>query len=838
MATEVTTSFRQGVNGYAGTLDTMLQQKSPSISSGTATVIGADGDVGAEMQVLLGFDNLFGAGPGQIPPGAIITSATLTLRTTSASVQGASLYRMLVDWDSTSTWASLGNGVQTNGTEAVATADLTTGTITTGDRAFDVTQSLQAWTTAGSTSEAQNAANQGWLVKAGGTDGWDFRSSEGSVKPLLTVTYTIPDAPPPPPPPPLPVVSIAAEVPDPQTEGPNAQISFTVTLDQATTQPVTINYATLDGTAMAGSDFVGIANGTITFAPGETSKTITIDLLDDTLVESAESFSLKLTSATNATVSSTHNTATGSIADNDTPPPPPLPVVSIGAGSPNPQTEGSNAQISFTLNLDKASSQAVTVDYSTINGTATAGSDFVGIANGLITFAPGETTKTITVDLLDDTQVESLETFTVKVNSATNATVSSANNTTSGNIADNDTAPTPSGPIVSIQPKDVDIQTEGSGTTISFTLTLSEAVDYNVKARYSTVSGTAQEGKDFVALVDQSITFLPGQTSKTIKVSLLDDAVVENLEAFTIKIDSTTKATISSTNHTATGYIFDNDAPASVVRVFDTTQYKSGDPSGYGSGDPSGLAYMPGKDGQPGTLFIADSEHDESPYNSSVNLLGISLGDNSYNWSSLRSFTKEPTGLAYNPTNGYLYITDDDKKKIFWLDPAKPSEKLGEFDLSAFGVKDAEDPVFDPHTGNLYLLDGVAGKLLKLSTTGALVASITLPSAFTGLTEAEALAYSHTTADGRAAFFVGGGSSTTIFQIDETGKLLSASDALANYINPITGAKPSVKGMEWAPSSDPNDGNTMSLYVADYGVDQQNDGRVFEIQFGSGLLIA
>jgi hypothetical protein len=139
MAT-VTTTFSQGVNGYMGTLDTMLQQASPTATAGTATTIGIDTGTGTDAtQVLLGFDSLFGTGPGQIPPGATITSATMTLRTTSGSVQGGSLHHMLVDWDNASTWASLGNGVQTDGIEAVSAADLTTGAVTTGDRAYDVT---------------------------------------------------------------------------------------------------------------------------------------------------------------------------------------------------------------------------------------------------------------------------------------------------------------------------------------------------------------------------------------------------------------------------------------------------------------------------------------------------------------------------------------------------------------------------------------------------------------------------------------------------------------------------------------------------------------------------
>jgi hypothetical protein len=85
-----TVSFQQGVNNYTSALDTMLQQASPAAAAGTATTIGVDTGTGVEVQTLLGFDNLFGPGPGQIPPNASITSATLTLRTTNGSAQGGS----------------------------------------------------------------------------------------------------------------------------------------------------------------------------------------------------------------------------------------------------------------------------------------------------------------------------------------------------------------------------------------------------------------------------------------------------------------------------------------------------------------------------------------------------------------------------------------------------------------------------------------------------------------------------------------------------------------------------------------------------------------------------
>jgi hypothetical protein len=697
----VTTTFQQGVNGYSSTLDTMLQQKNPTAASGTISEIGADKDSGAEKQVLLKFDDLFGTGPGQIPVGAIITSASLTLRTTSASLQGASLYRMMFDWDGTSTWNSLGNGVQTDGVEAAAVADLTTGQTTTGSRAFDITNSLQAWATSGSTSEARNAANQGWLFKANGTDGWDFRSSEGSVKPLLSVTYTLPDAPPPP------VVGITVTQSGGTTavaEG-GAGDSFTLALASAPTADVII-------TVNGAEDLNGVP-ATLVFTPTnwQMPQTVTLMAEDDTQVEGSETVSITLVSSSTDTRYDNFSIAPiqVEITDNDNPP---QPTVSVEDGSPDVQTEGPNARIAFTFTLDHASDQAVTVKYLTMDGTATAGGDFYGLTDGSITFLPGEVSKTIDIQLVDDTMNESLESFFVQINSAENALVGVSN---------------------------------------------------------------------------------------------------------------------------AVGYIEDNDeinlppSQPSVVKIFDATQYKAGDPSGYGSGDPSGICYVPTMD----ALFMCDSEHDESPYNSTTNLFVLKR-DGSHTASfSMRSYTKEPTGVAFNPTNGYLYVTDDDKDKVYWVNPNNPSVKIGEFSVSGLGIADAEDPKFDPVTGNMFLLDGVSRRFFELTSQGKLVSSMSLPSQ---MKDAEALAYDASS----KVFYIASGAGTNIYKMSRSGEILKTIDILGSsaYLNPITGSKPVPKGLELAPSSDPNDGGRMSLFVADYGVDQKNDGRLFEINLGSDWLLA
>jgi hypothetical protein len=174
-------NFQQGVAGYAGTIDTYLHQASPGTVRRTAKELIVDGvDKGGEVQALLRFDDIFGAGPGRIPLGAIIGSATLELATTNKG-DGASIHRMVGAWSDTDTWTSLGNGIQADGVEAMMQADLITGFVPIGTTTLDVTASLQAW--------ANGQTNLGWAFLPLGSDGWKFNSAEGTVAPKLTVEF-------------------------------------------------------------------------------------------------------------------------------------------------------------------------------------------------------------------------------------------------------------------------------------------------------------------------------------------------------------------------------------------------------------------------------------------------------------------------------------------------------------------------------------------------------------------------------------------------------------------------------------------------------------------------
>jgi Calx-beta domain/FG-GAP-like repeat len=182
-----------------------------------------------------------------------------------------------------------------------------------------------------------------------------------------------------------------------------ASATFTVTLGAASTVTVTIAYATSNGTATAGSDYQA-ASGTLTFAPGQTSKTINVLVKGDGLPEPNETFVVDLSSPTYATIAD--GQAMGTIVDDE-------PRISISDVVKKEGKKNQTTLFTFTVTLSAAYDQPVTMSYRTADGTATTGDgDYVDKA-GTITFAPGETTKTITIEVKGDNKWEAKETFSV-----------------------------------------------------------------------------------------------------------------------------------------------------------------------------------------------------------------------------------------------------------------------------------------------------------------------------------------------------------------------------------------------------------------------------------------
>lgn len=202
-----------------------------------------------------------------------------------------------------------------------------------------------------------------------------------------------------------------------------------VTLDAPTNKTVTVNYGTADGSATSGSDYDAVS-GKLTFAPGETSKTILVPVKGDRLGEGNENFLVKLHGAKNAKLAD--GTGVVTIADDE-------PVIRITGDSVYEGHTGSTF-VTFTVSLSAAYDEAVTVNYATQDNTAVAGEDYLA-TSGTLTFAPGETTKSITVEVLGDTTPEPTESFAVVLGGASSNASIAAFYYASAGILDDDGYP-------------------------------------------------------------------------------------------------------------------------------------------------------------------------------------------------------------------------------------------------------------------------------------------------------------------------------------------------------------------------------------------------------------
>jgi subtilisin family serine protease len=185
--------------------------------------------------------------------------------------------------------------------------------------------------------------------------------------------------------------------------------TFTVNLSVASAVPVTVRFASAFGTASK-KDFTAV-KGTITFSPGETSKTIPVTIVGDTIVEGPETFRINLTNAVNAALE--RSSAVGTIRDNDA-----LAVVTVTDISATESNSGKKP-FQFTLRLSHAMAETVKVLWTTAPGTA--GSSDFKVGKGTATFSPGATTQTVNILVNGDSLPETNEVFTLNLMTPVNA---------------------------------------------------------------------------------------------------------------------------------------------------------------------------------------------------------------------------------------------------------------------------------------------------------------------------------------------------------------------------------------------------------------------------------
>lgn len=377
-------------------------------------------------------------------------------------------------------------------------------------------------------------SNVGATLTAAGSEAFGGFYDAGTA--LDPLNFTVSSAPPP-------TVNISdATVAEGDSGSKNA--SFIVTLSQPRSVAVSVKYATANGTAVAPADYTAKALTTLSFAAGQTSKTVTVPVKGDLVGEADETFSVALSGATNIAIGDA--VGTGTITNND----PPVPHVSVGDIS---VTEGNTAKNAvFTVTLTNAAKSAVSVKYATANGTAVAPSDYTAKALTALSFSAGQTTKTVSVALKPDAFGEEDETFTLVLSAPVGAVIDDGQATAT---IVNDDAPAPE-----VSVADVSI-TEGSSfasKNLIFTVRLSAPAQGAVSVKYKTVNGTAVAPSDFAAKALTTLSFSTGQTSKTVAIPIKGDTVDESDEAFQLAA-SDASAGLTIADGVATGTIVDDD---------------------------------------------------------------------------------------------------------------------------------------------------------------------------------------------------------------------------------------------------------------------------------------
>lgn len=268
---------------------------------------------------------------------------------------------------------------------------------------------------------------------------------------------------------------------------------------------------------------------------------------------------------------------------------------------------------------------------------------------------------------------------------------------------------------------------------------------------------------------------------------------------------------------------------ATLVRTVDTSAWKPASP------DPSGIVYLPG----PGRLEVADSEVDETTgagYHG-ANLWQTGLAGDVLDTGTTLAYSKEPTGLGHDPATDTLFVSDDDKKRIFVVRRG-PDGRFGtaddpvsSIDTGALGSTDTEDPEFDPSSGDLFFLDGVGTEVYRIDPTNGTFGDgddvVThFDVGWLGPKDFEGLASDPS----RGTLLVGARATKQIFELTPTGGLVRVID-----LSGITGLR-FVSGLAWAPAGDGS--GAIHYWIADRQQDNgpnpsENDGKLFEVAVGA-----
>lgn len=337
------------------------------------------------------------------------------------------------------------------------------------------------------------------------------------------------------------------------TEGFNGTKAFVFAVTRtAGTAPFSVRYSTQDGTATTADGDYLATSGTLSFGYGENTKTISVTVNGDTEVEPDEQFQVVLSNPTDgATIAG--GPGIGTIQNDDT-----VPAGSVSVGNVS-RPEGNSGTTPFVFTVTRSGGTApFSVDYSTVDGSATAADSDYLPASGTLSFGAGQNTQSITINALGDTRIEPDEVFYVRLSSPTGG-ASIGNNVGVGTIQNDDAVVAGSVAI-----NNVSLPEGNSGTTpFVFAVTRSGGTA-PFSVNFATADNTATVSDNDYLPAAGTLSFGAGENTKTLSVAVNGDTKVEPNEVFDVVLSNPTNGAALSTA-VGFGTIQDDDAPAQAV---------------------------------------------------------------------------------------------------------------------------------------------------------------------------------------------------------------------------------------------------------------------------------
>jgi len=269
------------------------------------------------------------------------------------------------------------------------------------------------------------------------------------------------------------------------------------------------------------------------------------------------------------------------------------------------------------------------------------------------------------------------------------------------------------------------------------------------------------------------------------------------------------------------------DFISALVQIIDTSKFSPPSP------DPAGITYLPSNN----RLLVSDSEVNEMSIFTGVNLFKVTLRGILEETSTTIAFSNEPTGVSYNPTNDHIFISDDNAKEIFEVDPGSDAvygssdDIVTSFDTQAFNSNDPEGVAFNSWDGSLYIADGVNTQIYRVSPgANGLFDGISpagddqvtsFDTASLGVGDPEGIAFNPDNGN----LYIVGKPATNVAEVTTAGTLVQNID-----ISAAKAKKPA--GLAYAPGS--VDASQRHLYIVERGVDNnkdpnENDGKIYEM---------